>query len=107
MVIARRAETGVDFLDGGDTTLLRRMRAHGNFAESAPIAVLLFALLEMRGLSAAWLWPLGAGLLLGRILHASSLLTTNSAWNRRGGMLLTLCVMSVQGVLCLWLYFGS
>ena len=34
-VIARRAQTGVSFLDGGDELLLRRIRAHGNFTETA------------------------------------------------------------------------
>jgi uncharacterized protein len=102
MVIVRRAKTGVDLLDGGDVTLLRRIRAHGNFSETAPMALLLLALLEMRGLSPTWLWLLGSGLLIGRVLHASSLLTTNSTWNRRGGMVLTLAVLSVQGVLCIW-----
>jgi uncharacterized protein len=84
--------------------LLRRIRAHGNFSETAPMALLLFALLEMRGLSLTWLWVLGIGLLIGRVLHASSLLTTNTAWNRRGGMVLTLAVLSVQGVLCLRMF---
>jgi uncharacterized protein len=104
MVIVRRAKTGVDLLDGGDVPLLRRIRAHGNFSETAPMALLLLALLEMRGLSVTWLWALGIGLLLGRLLHAWSLLTTNTAWNRRGGMVLTLTVLSVQGVLCVWMY---
>jgi uncharacterized protein len=104
MVIIRRAKTGVDLLDGGDVTLLRRIRAHGNFSETAPMALLLLALLEMRGLSPTWLWVLGVGLLLGRLLHAWSLLTTNAAWNRRGGMVLTLAVLSVQGVLCIRMF---
>jgi uncharacterized protein len=104
MVIVRRAKTGVDLLDGGDVTLLRRIRAHGNFSETAPMALLLLALLEMRGLSMTWLWFLSIGLLLGRLLHAWSLLTTNAAWNRRGGMVLTLAVLSVQGLLCVWMF---
>ncbi len=103
-VIFRRARTGVDLLDGGDVILLRRIRAHGNFSETAPMALLLLALLEMKSLPVAWLWALGGGLLLGRVLHASSLLTNNAKWNRRGGMVLTLFVLSVQGVLCLGIF---
>lgn len=34
MVGYRRARTGIQFLDGGDQTLLRRMRAHGNYTRS-------------------------------------------------------------------------
>ncbi len=104
LVIVRRVQARVDLLDGGDVTLLRRIRAHGNFSETAPMALLLLALLELHGLSPAWLWGLGLGLVLGRVLHASSLLTNNASWNRRGGMVLTLAVLSVQGVLCLWIY---
>jgi uncharacterized protein len=104
LVIARRAQTGVDFLDGGDSQLLRRIRAHGNFSETAPINLLLLALLEINGLPSAWLIALGSMLLLGRLLHAMSLLTNNAAWSRRGGMVLTLLVLSVQAVLCLWIF---
>jgi uncharacterized protein len=104
LVIVRRVQAGVDLLDGGDVTLLRRIRAHGNFSESAPMALLLLALLELHSLSPTWLWGLGIGLVVGRVLHAWSLLTNNAPWNRRGGMGLTLAVLSVQSALCLWVY---
>jgi uncharacterized membrane protein YecN with MAPEG domain len=107
LVIARRARTGVDFMDGGDPLLLRRMRAHGNFVETVPIALLLLALLEFRGLAVEWLWILGGCLLLGRLLHAFSLLTSNRPWSRRGGMALTLCALSTLAVLCLWMAFSG
>ena len=103
LVIARRARTGVAWLDGGDPPLLRRMRAHGNFVETVPMALLLLALLELGGLAAVWLWALGGCLLLGRLLHATSLLTDNHPYSRGGGMALTLIVLSAQAVLCLWM----
>lgn len=103
LVIARRARTGVDFMDGGDLPLLRRIRAHGNFVETVPMALLLMALLELSGLATVWLWALGGCLLLGRLLHASSLLTDNQSWSRRGGMALTLCALSTEAVLCVWI----
>jgi uncharacterized protein len=105
MVIIRRAQTGIDLLDGGDQKLLRRIRAHGNFSETAPMALLLMALLELRGLSNTWLIIFGITLLLGRILHAQSLLTNNAAWSRRGGMVLTLAVISIEAVFALWIFF--
>ncbi len=104
LVIIRRAQTGVDFLDGGDKQLLRRIRAHGNFSETVPMALLLMALLEMRGMHSAWLIAFGVTLLLGRILHAQSLVTNNAAWNRRGGMVLTLAVISIEGVFAIWVF---
>ncbi len=106
LVILRRAQTGVDFLGGGDPQLLRRVRAHGNFAETAPMALLLLALLEINGASALWLWALGVCLLIGRCVHAHSLLTDNSAWSRRGGMVLTIGMISVAAVRGLALVAG-
>jgi uncharacterized membrane protein YecN with MAPEG domain len=103
LVIFRRAQTGIDFLDGGDHQLMRRIRAHGNFSETAPMALLLMALLEMSGLSQGWLIGFGVTLLLGRILHAQSILTNNAAWSRRGGMVLTMAVISFEAVCALWI----
>ncbi|MBS7807705.1 MAPEG family protein [Variovorax sp. PCZ-1] len=105
LVILRRAQTNIAFLDGGDDQLMRRIRAHGNFSETAPMALLLMALLEISGLSNAWLIGFGIALLLGRILHAQSLLTNNAAWSRRGGMVLTLGVISIEAVCALVLFF--
>jgi uncharacterized protein len=107
LVIIRRAQTDIDLLDGGDVPLLRRIRAHGNFAETAPINLLLFAALEISKLEAVWLITLGITLITGRLLHAMSLLTNNAPLTRRGGMVLTLAVMSIQGALCITLFFNQ
>jgi uncharacterized protein len=98
LVIMRRAQTGVDFLDGGDQRLLRRIRAHGNLAETAPMALLLLALLEINGVGNAWVLALGSSLVLGRCLHAHSLLTNNATWSRSGGMVLTLGALSIAAL---------
>ncbi len=105
LVIARRLQVGVGFLDGGDPQLLRRIRAHGNFSETVPMALLLMGLLELRGLSSHWLIGFGVALLLGRLLHAQSLMTNNATWSRAGGMVLTLAVISIQGVFALWIFW--
>jgi uncharacterized protein len=104
LVIQRRAQSGVDWLDGGDQRLLQRMRAHGNFSETAPMALLLLALLELSGLQAIWLLYLGGVFMTGRVFHAWSLLTDNAKWNRRGGMVLTLLSISAMALLCVWLF---
>ena len=103
LVIRRRVQAGVYFLDGGDDPLLRRIRAHGNFAETAPLALLLMALLELSGLGRGWLIFFGVALLCGRILHATSLLTNHATWSRSFGMALTLGVISIEAVCGLWL----
>ena len=46
-----RGRTGIQFLDGGNQTLLRRIRAHGNFVETVPITLLAMAGAELSGAS--------------------------------------------------------
>jgi uncharacterized protein len=104
MVISRRIQARVSLLDGGDQTLIRRIRAHGNFIETAPIALLLLALLEMNGLGAAWLWGFGSMLIAARLLHAFGLMARNARWARLLGMAMTLAVISIEGVACLLLF---
>ena len=69
------------------------------------MALLLIRLLELRGVQSSWLWALGICLLLGRVLHAISLLTNGVMWGRLAGMVLTLNVLSVAGVLCIAIFF--
>lgn len=104
LVILRRAQSGVNLMDGGDKPLLKRIRAHGNFTETVPMALILIGLLELRGLQSTWLWALGICLILGRVLHATSLLTNGAIWSRLAGMVLTLTVLSAGGVLCVGMF---
>jgi uncharacterized protein len=105
LVIMRRVQTSVDFLDGGDKTLLLRIRAHGNFIETVPMALLLIALLETKGLGVAWIATFGAVLVAGRLAHAACLVTNAVPWGRIAGMLATLAVISIAGVMCLVVFF--
>jgi uncharacterized protein len=104
LVIVRRVQSGVTLSDGGDSLLLHRIRAHGNFTETAPMALILLGLLELGGQPVHWLWGLGTCLLLGRILHGASLLTDGALWSRLAGMVLTLTVLSVGGLLCIGMF---
>lgn len=55
--------------DGGDPVLFKRIRIHGNFVETAPLAVLCMGAAESLGAGALWLWLAVASYALGRILH--------------------------------------
>jgi uncharacterized membrane protein YecN with MAPEG domain len=55
--------------DGGDERMLRRMRAHANFAEYTPITVILIALIEFATGGSLWLWGAGILFILARIAH--------------------------------------
>jgi uncharacterized protein len=107
LVVVRRVRSKIDFLDGGDPILLRRIRAHGNFSETAPMALLLMLLLELSGVAPAWLVMLGTGLLLGRLLHAAGLLGWGGHRARLLGMALTLAALSLGGLGCLGIALAS
>ena len=98
----RRAQTGIQFLDGGDQTLLRRMRAQGNFAENVPIALLAMAAAEVTGAPAWALWTGGACILAGRLLHATTIITRGWGLARANGMLLTLTPTACFALWTLW-----
>jgi len=93
MVGLKRVQTGIQFMDGGDTSLLRRMRAHANYTETVPIVLLAMAASELSGLMPALLWAGGASLLLGRLLHAQTLVTKGWGNGRAAGMILTFLPM--------------
>ncbi|MBN8505799.1 MAG: MAPEG family protein [Burkholderiales bacterium] len=93
MVGWRRAQTVIPFLDGGDPTLLRRMRAHANFTETVPMVLLAMAMSEWTGLASVWLWAGGLCLLGGRALHAYWTLRHGWGTPRATGMLLTFAPM--------------
>lgn len=95
LVIAQRARTGIGLLDGGNHQLARRIRAHGNFTETVPIALLLMLLLELAGVN-RWVLVLSAILLIGgRLFHAIGVLHSGDGLARRGGMVATLLAHSV------------
>jgi uncharacterized membrane protein YecN with MAPEG domain len=56
--------------DGGDERLRRAARAHSNFAEYVPLALLLLFFVETAGASRVFVHALCASLLLGRLVHA-------------------------------------
>jgi uncharacterized protein len=101
MVGYRRAKTNIQFFDGGDQILLRRMRAHGNFTETVPIVLLAMAGAELSGAPQWALWAGGLSLLVGRCMHAAILIARGWGLPRAIGMILTFLPMLGFGVWCL------
>ncbi|SIS97629.1 hypothetical protein SAMN05421759_10891 [Roseivivax lentus] len=90
-VILRRGQTGTGMGDGGDRLLARRVRAHGNFAEFAPLGLVLMLLTELMGAPREALHLAGGLLLVGRAMHGLALSReTPSVFLRSGGMVLTI-----------------
>lgn len=92
-----RRRTGIQFFDGGDPVLLRRMRAHGNFTETVPMVLLAMAAAEAAGAPGWLLWAGGALLAGGRFLHALTLVRSGWGNGRAAGMIMTLTPMLVFG----------
>jgi uncharacterized membrane protein YecN with MAPEG domain len=55
--------------DGGNDMLIRRMRAQANFIENVPLALILIGAIELAGKGGAWLAPVAAVFMLGRVAH--------------------------------------
>ncbi|MFM2263230.1 MAG: hypothetical protein RI959_1906 [Pseudomonadota bacterium] len=100
MVGYRRARTGIQFFDGGDQTLLRRMRAHGNYTETVPIVLLAMAAAELSAALSWLLWAGGVSLLVGRLMHAAILVLKGWGLPRAIGMILTFVPMLGFGGWC-------
>lgn len=74
---------------GGNELLERRMRAQLNFAENVPLVLILLALIEAAGKGGAWLAPVGAAFMLGRVLHGLGMDGGSMEWGRAVGTLAT------------------
>jgi uncharacterized protein len=72
-VIANRVRLKVEGGDGGVPKMAQAIRAHANFAEHVPLAIILIGLAEMTGVRAWVIYVLGGVLLVARVLSAVGL----------------------------------
>jgi len=84
-VSLRRMKAGVRLGFGDDATLMRRIRAQGNFTEYVPLTLVLLGLAEYRDASTVLLWTIAGLLVVGRFLHFIGI-TTGSTAIRAPGM---------------------
>ena len=98
-VIRGRWRSRTGFGDGGDRRLQRAIRAHANFAEYVPLALVLLALAELQG-GPPWLVHLlGALLLAGRVIHAFGISREPEvSGSRQLGMTLTFTVLAAAAL---------
>ncbi len=69
-VIQIRQKARIGLGDGGNRLLMRRQRVHANFAEYAPLVIVLMALSELSGHPGWTLHLIGVCLIAGRLVHA-------------------------------------
>jgi len=99
-VVAVRSRVSLG--DGGDPIVLRRMRAHANFAEYVPLILLMMGMLELGHFSTTFLHAAGIVLVVARLLHGYALAFTQKfKFGRFWGTALTFSLLAVCGVLCI------
>ena len=93
-VIAARRAQSLGLGDGGNNDMLRRIRAHGNFAEYVPLVLVLMAFAELQNQSIWIIHTMGVFLVIGRPLHAIGV--SRGMGNLRiAGMILTFSALIV------------
>jgi uncharacterized membrane protein YecN with MAPEG domain len=95
--LRRRLQIGIGHSE--NPQMLRAMRVHANFAEYAPLALLLIAMVEAQG-AASWLvHGLGGLLTLGRLLHAYGVSQVNERFIFRvSGMVMTFNTLIIAAI---------
>lgn len=98
-VIAFRRANQIGLGDNGDKSLLKRIRAQGNFIETAPFAIVLLGVAESQGTPSLALHLLGLMLLCGRALHGYGLSASPPKMALRAlGMVLTLTMIALTSL---------
>ena len=93
--------------DGGNEVLLRRMRAHGNFAENMPIFLILLGFVELAVGRSIWLWAAGIVFVLARIAHAFGMDRPGANLLRVAGISLSWLVLLGLGAVAIYLAYTS
>lgn len=108
LVIRQRQRDRHAWGEGGEGRLRNLVRAHGNFAEYAPMGLILLLIAEAQGAPGWAVHLTGASLLAGRIVHAFALVERPGAlpW-RVAGMVLTFQALGTGALACLFATFGG
>lgn len=88
----------IGFGDGGNEMLLRRMRAHANFAENTPIFLIVLGVLELAIGGNLILWTAGILFILARIAHAFGMDRPGANPLRVGGIAVSWLVLLGLGL---------
>lgn len=103
-----RLKEKVSLGDGGNPLLNARIRAHGNYIETAPLALIGLLALAMLNAPPFLLHIFGAAFLIGRLLHAHGMAQEQANGRGRGlGAILTLLTYIGTAVSILYLIFTS
>lgn len=101
-----RTSEGVSVGDGGNEKVIRRMRAHANFVESAPFVVLLIGVIELAGRGDAWLAYVSGAYFVGRILHGFGMDGGSMQPGRMVGTIITLLTLLGLAIVAVLILMG-
>jgi uncharacterized membrane protein YecN with MAPEG domain len=98
-VVRWRMSHRIGLGDGGDTELLRRVRAHGNAVEYLPLCLILLGGMELNGYPAPLIHGFGIALVLSRVAHAFGLSRSSgvSAGRFAGTLVTWLLMLAMAG----------
>lgn len=99
-VIKIRKSAGISLGSGNNPILERAMRAHGNFIEYVPLALLLIYLLEYQGLASHYCHAFGIVLFISRALHGDAIIHEKFKM-RVIGVILTFSIIILSALLLL------
>jgi uncharacterized membrane protein YecN with MAPEG domain len=83
-----RRKSGLAVGEADNETLLRAVRAHGNFTEFTPMFLISLFLIDHVSKNCEYILVIGSGFILGRIFHATSMFLKKGIL-RVAGMMLT------------------
>ncbi|MEX1108940.1 MAG: MAPEG family protein [Dongiaceae bacterium] len=102
-----RGKKKILFGDGGDRELMFAIRRFGNFAEYAPLGLILLGLASAGGAVGWFIHAAGIALVAGRVIHPLGIKDGTGVPVPRGvGQLLTWLMIAATSVYLLFIYFG-
>jgi uncharacterized protein len=106
-VLLFRRSAKITVGDGGNAMMLRRMRVHANFAEYAPMTLIMLGLAESLHAPAMVLHGCGIALIAARLCHAYGVSQQPETFAFRvAGMAATFTVLGMLAMTCLMLRVG-
>lgn len=101
-----RQSEKVSIGDGGNEKVIRRMRAHSNYIESAPFVLILIAVLELGEKGGNWLAYVAIAYFIGRIAHGLGMDDGVFGAGRAIGTIVTLLVLAGLAICAVLILMG-
>lgn len=97
-VIKQRQTSNVSLSDGGDETMLRRIRGQANFIEYVPFFLILFGLAEYNDVNSILLSVIAFAFFIARVAHGYALSFTDKSTNSRfyGTLVTGICFITIS-----------